>query len=166
MWKEIFVVWLGCYSSMCQQGPRKATKRIDPAEIQTGNLSNTILYRYRCTSMLGREYRLWSYIFYDSLHFPGAWRWPSTPSSAEVKEKVELYLYSPSGPSRLVVGWTLLLYHELSVWLCYRHISGTHILSVAVLPILYFTVFVVVVVVLHVLYQHKVFTAGAGRPCL
>jgi hypothetical protein len=27
-----------------------------------------------------------------------------TPSSAEVKERVELYLYSPSGPSRPVLG--------------------------------------------------------------
>jgi hypothetical protein len=27
----------------------------------------------------------------------GAWRWPSTPSSGEVKERVELYLYSPFG---------------------------------------------------------------------
>jgi len=26
----------------------------------------------------------------------GAWRWPPTPSSAEVKERVRLYLYSPS----------------------------------------------------------------------
>jgi hypothetical protein len=26
-----------------------------------------------------------------------AWRWSSTPSSAEVKERVELYLYSPYG---------------------------------------------------------------------
>ena len=30
-----------------------------------------------------------------------AWRWPLTPSSAQVKERVELYLYSPSGPSSL-----------------------------------------------------------------
>jgi len=37
----------------------------------------------------------------------GAWRWPPIPSSAEVKEIVELYLYSPSGPSCPVVGWTL-----------------------------------------------------------
>jgi hypothetical protein len=29
------------------------------------------------------------------------------PSSAEVKESVELYLYSPSGTSRSVVGWNL-----------------------------------------------------------
>jgi hypothetical protein len=29
------------------------------------------------------------------------------PSSAEVKERVELYLYSPSGPSWPVLGWVL-----------------------------------------------------------
>jgi len=29
------------------------------------------------------------------------------PSSAEFKERVELYLYSPFGPSWLVLGWTL-----------------------------------------------------------
>jgi hypothetical protein len=39
----------------------------------------------------------------------GAWRWPPTPSSAEVKERVELYLYSTSVPSWPVMGWTLLL---------------------------------------------------------
>ena len=32
----------------------------------------------------------------------GPWRWPFTPSSAEVKEIVALYVYSPSGP---VLGW-------------------------------------------------------------
>ena len=37
----------------------------------------------------------------------GAWRWPPTPSSAEVKERVELYLSSPSGPSWPLLGWTL-----------------------------------------------------------
>jgi len=37
----------------------------------------------------------------------GAWRWPPSPSSAEVKERVEPYLYSPSGPSRPVLGCTL-----------------------------------------------------------
>jgi hypothetical protein len=44
----------------------------------------------------------------------GAWRWPPTPSSAEVKERVELYLYSPSGPSLSVLGRNLPLpfYHS------------------------------------------------------
>jgi len=37
----------------------------------------------------------------------GAWRWRPTPVSAEVKERVELYLYSPSGPSWPVLGWVL-----------------------------------------------------------
>ena len=37
----------------------------------------------------------------------GAWLWPPTPSGAEVKEKVELYLYSPAGPSWPVLGWSL-----------------------------------------------------------
>ena len=39
----------------------------------------------------------------------GEWRWPPTPFSAEVKERVELYLYSRSGPSWPVLGWNLLL---------------------------------------------------------
>jgi hypothetical protein len=39
----------------------------------------------------------------------GERRWPPTPSSAEDKERVELYLYSPSGPSWPVLGWTLRL---------------------------------------------------------
>jgi len=34
----------------------------------------------------------------------GTWRWPPPPSSAEVKERVELYLYSSSGPSWPVLG--------------------------------------------------------------
>jgi hypothetical protein len=40
----------------------------------------------------------------------GAWRWLPTPSSPEVKERVQLYLYSPSGPPWPDVGWPLLLF--------------------------------------------------------
>jgi hypothetical protein len=39
----------------------------------------------------------------------GVCLWPPTPSSALVKERVELYLYSPSGPSWPVLGWILTL---------------------------------------------------------
>jgi len=53
----------------------------------------------------------------------GTWRWSPTPSSAEVKERVELYHYSTSGPSWSVIWWTLpLLYPVLLVWLsCGNH---------------------------------------------
>jgi hypothetical protein len=37
----------------------------------------------------------------------GVWRGPPTPSSAAVKERVELYFYSPFGPSRPVLGRNL-----------------------------------------------------------
>jgi len=37
----------------------------------------------------------------------GAWRLPPTPSNAEVKGRLELYLHSPSGPSLSVLGWPL-----------------------------------------------------------
>ena len=55
----------------------------------------------------------------------GEWRWPPTPSSAEVKERVELYIYSPFGPLWPALRWTL---HKLpvqcewgvSVWLSVR----------------------------------------------
>ena len=36
-----------------------------------------------------------------------AWRWLPTPSRAEFKERVELYLYSLCGPSWPVTGWPL-----------------------------------------------------------
>ena len=36
----------------------------------------------------------------------GVWRWPSITTSAEVKERVELYLCSHSGHSWPVPGWT------------------------------------------------------------
>jgi hypothetical protein len=50
-----------------------------------------------------------------------AWRWSSTPSSAKVKERVELYLYSPSGLSWPVLGWNLLLLLALSLTMWQKH---------------------------------------------
>ena len=53
-------------------------------------------------SLLYNEYR-----FFPGGKADGAWRWPPTLSSAEIKERVELYLYSPYGPSWPVLGCPL-----------------------------------------------------------
>jgi len=52
----------------------------------------------------------WVPVLFPGGKAAGAWRWPPTQSSAEVKERVELYLYSPPGPSWPVLWWTLYLY--------------------------------------------------------
>ena len=49
----------------------------------------------------------WVPVLFPGCKTTGAWRWSPTPSSAGVKERVEPYLYSPSGPSLPVLGWTL-----------------------------------------------------------
>jgi hypothetical protein len=41
----------------------------------------------------------------------GAWCWPPTPYCAEVKGRVELYLYSPFGLPWPVLRWTLLYFY-------------------------------------------------------
>ena len=48
--------------------------------------------------------------------------------SAEVKERAELYLYSPSGPTWRVLGWTLFMWNWLvKIWsevegkFCHKH---------------------------------------------
>ena len=52
-----------------------------------------------------------------------AWRWPPTPSSAEVKERVELYLYSPHAPSWPVMVWTLPFTFHIVARLLGRYLS-------------------------------------------
>jgi hypothetical protein len=42
----------------------------------------------------------------------GAWRWPPTPSRTEIKERVNLYHYSPSRPSWPNWGWNALLLED------------------------------------------------------
>ena len=54
-------------------------------------------------SLLYNEYR----VSFIGVKPPGSGAEHPLPPSAEVKERVELFLYSPSGPSRQVVSWTL-----------------------------------------------------------
>jgi hypothetical protein len=52
----------------------------------------------------------------------GMWCWPPSPPSAGVKERAELYLYSPSRPSWPVIGWPLPLpfyYHSVLLVMYY-----------------------------------------------
>jgi hypothetical protein len=46
-------------------------------------------------------------------------------SSAEVKERVELYLYSPSGPLWPVLGWTLPLLYTVLKKLCHEQVRNS-----------------------------------------
>jgi hypothetical protein len=58
------------------------------------------------TSLLYNTYRV-----FPGGKAAGAWHWPPTPPSVEVKERVEIYLFSPFGPSWPLLGWNLpLLY--------------------------------------------------------
>jgi hypothetical protein len=57
----------------------------------------------------------------------GEWLWSPTPSSTEVKERVELYVYSPAMPSWNVMEWNLFLSARrpfliyLNILRCERH---------------------------------------------
>ena len=57
--------------------------------------------RFFAPSLLYNGYRPWG-------KAAGVSRWPPTPFSAQVKEKVQVYLYIPSGPSWTVLWWILL----------------------------------------------------------
>ena len=63
--------------------------------IQTGPAVHPASYALGTVSFLGKV--------------PGEWSWPPTLNSAEIKERVLLYLFLPSGLPWPVVGWTLAL---------------------------------------------------------
>jgi hypothetical protein len=91
---KIGCVYVATYSDSLQAG--RSGDRIQvgarfSAPVQTGRGAHPASYTKSTGSFPG-------------VKVAGAWCWPSTPSIAEVKERVELYLYSPSGP---VLGWTV-----------------------------------------------------------
>jgi hypothetical protein len=78
-------------------------------------------------SLLYDEYR----VCFPGVKRPGRGINHPPPSSTEVKERVELYLYSPSGPARPVVGWAFTLRHS--------HAVQTHCICLNYCPWLFFT---------------------------
>jgi hypothetical protein len=78
------------------------------APVQTGPGAYTASYAMGTRSFLGVKHP-----GHDVDHPP--------PSSNEVKERVELYIYSPSGPLWRVLGWTLPYFYWLPMTSCYLH---------------------------------------------
>ena len=72
------------------------------APVQTGPWAHLATYTMGTGSFLGGK-------------AAGAWCWPPTPYSAEVKERVELYLYFTSGSSWLVIGSILPLHYLIYI---------------------------------------------------
>jgi len=65
-------------------------------------------------SLLYNEYRV-----FLGCKAAEAWRWTPIPFNAEVKEKVELYLYSLSGLLWAVVGWPLSFPYQWTLLSCH-----------------------------------------------
>jgi hypothetical protein len=54
-----------------------------------------------------------------------AWRWPPTTSSLEVQKRVQLYLYSPSGPLwPVLVVLTTCVYVEISYFHVHTQVAA------------------------------------------
>jgi len=60
----------------------------------------------------------WVPLLFSTSKVACAWRWYPPPYSAKVKERIELWLYSTSGPLWLVLGRTLRLISLFSVVNC------------------------------------------------
>jgi hypothetical protein len=79
--------------------------------LQAGQSGDRIPVRFSAPIQTGPWTQLASYITcigsFQGRKTAGAWRWPPTTFSAGIKERVEVYLYPPSGLSWPVLGWPL-----------------------------------------------------------
>ena len=88
----------------------KPTPAKRPAHFQTYVVGKPVEARFSAPDQISRGVQRAPGHFGGGGKAAGAWRWPHTPSSAEVKERAELYFYSTSGPSLPVFEWILLFY--------------------------------------------------------
>ena len=93
-----FVLWAGIVQSI--------QKLVTGWTVRGSNAGGGEIFRNRPERPWGPPSILYNgYRVFSVGKAAGTWRWPPTPSSAEVKERIELYLYSLSGPSWPVQGW-------------------------------------------------------------
>ena len=70
-------------------------------------------------SLLHNGYRV-----YPGGKAAGAWRWPPTPHSGEVKERVDLYIYSISGYLWHVIGEPVICHNTVNrFWHCPKYVA-------------------------------------------
>jgi hypothetical protein len=105
-WKLLCVCVSLCPLCSCCEGKRMAAQQTAKTPDNCGWLVHTKLHKaYRPwgpPSLLNNAYRIW----FSGVKRPERGVKHPTPPSAEVKERVELHLYSPSGPSWTVPGQT------------------------------------------------------------
>jgi len=107
----------GLFSYLKRAGISQSVKRLATGwTVQGSNPGRGEIFRARPDQRWGPPSPLNNgYRVFPAGKTAGAWRWPPTPSSAGVKERVELYLYSTSGPSWPVIGRPLPLPSYLEV---------------------------------------------------
>jgi hypothetical protein len=59
---------------------------------------------YAQYSCVRKKMHIYTPIWSMYMYFPGAWRWPLTPSTAEIKNEQELYILSSQAPPWRVAG--------------------------------------------------------------
>jgi len=119
--KEIFVGWITlviqlassrCCSDKIRQGKNSSLEHYSDS-LRAGWSGDRIPGEARISTAVQNGPRTHPNFYklgtgsFPGVKAAGAWGCPQTTSSAEVKERVQLYLYSHSGPSWPVLGWSL-----------------------------------------------------------
>jgi hypothetical protein len=86
---------------MKQSSTRESNSRLT-SQKYSPHFTDTFFLRHRVQNDSGAHpasYPMENKVSFSGGKVAGAWSWPLTPSSAEVKECVEQYFHSPNTPS-------------------------------------------------------------------